>query len=202
MTFTIGFDLDMTLIDPRPGMVLAMNRLAEETGLPLDGEYFGANLGPPLDQVLREFGVPEERIPELVHRFRASYPEIVIPATVAMPGASAALDAVTQLGGRALVVTAKYTPNAAKHLAAHGWRVDLVGDLWSTGKAEALRAHRASAYVGDHATDVAGALAAGAIPVGVTTGPCDATMLREAGAEVVLDTLDQFPTWLRDTIVC
>jgi len=30
MSFTIGFDLDMTLIDPRPGMVLAMNRLSEE----------------------------------------------------------------------------------------------------------------------------------------------------------------------------
>jgi phosphoglycolate phosphatase len=197
MTFTIGFDLDMTLIDPRPGMRLAMNRLGEESGLALDGDYFANNLGPPLDRVLREFGAPEDRIPELVTRFRATYPEIVIPATVAMPGASAALDAVRELGGRALVVTAKHTPNAAKHLTALGWRVDLVGDLWSTAKADALRAHRASAYVGDHATDVAGALAAGAVPVGVTTGPCDAGTLIEAGAEAVLDTLDQFPDWLR-----
>lgn len=197
MNFTIGFDLDMTLIDPRPGMVLAMNRLGAETGLALDGEYFAANLGPPLDRVLRDFGAPEDRIPELVHRFRASYPEIVIPETIAMPGAAEALAAVHELGGRALVVTAKHTPNAAKHMIALGWRVDIVGDLWSTAKADALRAHNATVYVGDHATDVAGALAAGAIPVGVTTGPCDATTLRSAGAEVVLDTLDQFPTWLR-----
>jgi phosphoglycolate phosphatase len=197
MSFTVGFDLDMTLIDPRPGMILAMNRLAEETGLPLDGEYFAANLGPPLDRVLREFGAPEDRIAELVHRFRASYPAIVIPETVAMPGASAALHAVRELGGRALVVTAKHTPNAAKHMAALGWQVELVGDLWSTAKADALRLHDASVYVGDHATDVAGALAAAAIPVGVTTGPCDADTLRAAGAEVVLDTLDQFPKWLR-----
>ena len=198
MSFTIGFDLDMTLIDPRRGMTLAMNRLAEETGLTLDGEYFANNLGPPLDRVLREFGAPEDRITELVHRFRATYPEIVIPATVAMPGATAALDAVRELGGRSLVVTAKHTPNAAKHLAALGWRVEVVGDLWWTAKADALREHRASAYVGDHATDVAGALAAGAVPVGVTTGPCDATMLTDAGAAVVLDTLDQFPPWLRN----
>src|SRR5439155_10323576 len=115
--------------------------------------------------------------------------------------ATEALDAVRELGGRALVVTAKHTPNAAKHLAALGWQADLVGDLWSTGKAAALRAHRASVYVGDHVTDVAGALAAGAVPVGVTTGPCDAGMLRAAGAEVVLDTLDQFPTWLREHLV-
>lgn len=196
-TFTIGFDLDMTLIDPRRGMVLAMNRLAEETGFALDGEYFANNLGPPLDRVLREFGTPEDRITELVTRFRATYPEIVIPATVAMPGATAALDAVRELGGRSLVVTAKHTPNAAKHLAALGWQADLVGDLWSTGKASALRAHRAGAYVGDHATDMAGALAAGAVPVGVTTGPCDAATLTAAGAQVVLDTLAAFPNWLR-----
>lgn len=199
MTFTIGFDLDMTLIDPRPGMVLAMNALAEETGLALDGEYFASNLGPPLDLVLRQFGAPEALIPGLVTRFRATYPEIVIPATVALPGARAALDTVRELGGQSLVVTAKHTPNALKHLVALGWQVDhVVGDLWADAKAGALRKHRASAYVGDHATDVVGALAAGAIPVGVTTGPCDAAQLREAGAEVVLDTLTTFPRWLRE----
>ena len=196
--FVVGFDLDMTLIDPRPGMVAAMHALAEETGLALDGEYFANNLGPPLDLVLRDFGAPPARIPQLVGRFRATYPEIVIPATVAMPGARAALDAVHALGGRTLVVTAKHTPNAAKHLTALGWRVDhLVGDLWSTGKAVALREHRALAYVGDHATDVAGALAAGAVPVGVTTGPCNAAQLRAAGAATILSTLDEFATWLR-----
>jgi phosphoglycolate phosphatase len=197
MTFTVGFDLDMTLIDPRPGMVAAMRALAAETGLPLDGEYFANNLGPPLDLVMRDFGVAESRIPALVARFRATYPEIVIPVTVAMPGARAALDAVRELGGRTLVVTAKHTPNAGKHLAALGWEVDqLVGDLWSTGKAAALREHGAGAYVGDHVADVAGALAAGAVPVGVTTGPCDAAALRAAGAEAVLDTLAEFPGWL------
>jgi phosphoglycolate phosphatase len=201
MTFTIGFDLDMTLIDPRPGMVLAIDALARETGLALDGKHFAANLGPPLDVVLREVGAPEPLIPELVARFRATYPEIVIPATTAMPGARAALDAVRELGGRTLVVTAKYGANAARHLAALGWQVDhLVGDLWSTGKATALRRHRAGAYVGDHISDVAGALAAGAVPIGVTTGPCDATALRSAGAEVVLSTLDRFPDWLRDAL--
>ncbi|WP_161629626.1 HAD hydrolase-like protein, partial [Saccharomonospora iraqiensis] len=66
MRLCVGFDLDMTLIDPRPGMVVAMNRLAEETGFAFDGERFAANLGPPLASVLREFGAPAERIGELV----------------------------------------------------------------------------------------------------------------------------------------
>jgi phosphoglycolate phosphatase len=194
---TVGFDLDMTLIDPRPGMVAAMTALAAETGLPLDGEFFAANLGPPLDHVLRGFGVPEPLVPSLVTRFRELYPDIVVPATVPLRGAADALAAVRDAGGRTLVVTGKYAPNAAKHLAALGWEVDwLVGELWAGGKAEALREHGASIYVGDHIGDMIGAVTAGVYPVGVLTGPCDEQQLRDAGAKLVLPDLTGFADWL------
>lgn len=193
----VGFDLDMTLIDPRPGMVRVLDELAAETGLPLDGEYFAANLGPPLDHILRGFGVPELRIPALVARFRELYPEIVVPATVALPGAAEALAAVRAAGARTMVVTGKYRPNAAKHLAALGWEVDfLVGELWADGKGEALRTYGASVYVGDHVGDMIGAVTAGAYPVGVLTGPCDEEQLRSAGAKLVLPDLTGFGEWL------
>ena len=197
---TVGFDLDMTLIDPRPGMVAAMNALGAESGLALDGEHFAANLGPPLDDILRGFEAPEERIPGLVDRFRVLYPEVVVPITVALPGAAEALRAVRAAGGRTLVVTGKYGPNAQLHVDALGFEVDeVVGELWSTKKADALIAHGAAAYVGDHAGDIRGALAAGAIAVGVTTGPCDRAELLEEGAEVVFDSLEEFPAWFERT---
>lgn len=47
MPFTVGFDLDMTLIDPRPGMAAVLNEVGARTGHDLDGERFAANLGPP-----------------------------------------------------------------------------------------------------------------------------------------------------------
>ncbi|GAA1262947.1 HAD family hydrolase [Saccharothrix xinjiangensis] len=198
MPLTVGFDLDMTLIDPRPGMAAVMDAVAAESGHPLDGAHFAANLGPPLDMTYRGFGVPEEEIPALVDRFRALYPEIVIPATVALPGAAQALAAVRELGGTTLVVTGKYRPNAALHLAAFDWEVDhLFGELWSTGKAEALKAHGAAVYVGDHVGDVRGAKAAGAVAVGVVSGPCAADELTAEGADVVLPDLTGFPDWLR-----
>ncbi|MEU6645279.1 HAD hydrolase-like protein [Saccharomonospora sp. NPDC046836] len=197
MGICVGFDLDMTLIDPRPGMIAAMTRLGEESGLALDGEHFAANLGPPLDHALRGYDAPEERIPELIARFREIYPEVVVPRTVALPGAAAALDAVRAVAGTTLVVTGKYGPNAALHVESLGFAVDvLVGDLWATGKATALREHDALAYVGDHAGDMAGARAAGATAVGVVTGPCTRDELFEAGADVVLDSLAEFPEWL------
>jgi phosphoglycolate phosphatase len=195
---TVGFDLDMTLIDPRPGMVAVLDELGRESGFPLDGRHFAANLGPPLDHVLRAFGVPEPLVPGLVTRFREMYPAIVVPATVALPGAEAALAAVRAAGGRTLVVTGKYRPNAARHLAALGWDVDwLVGELWAGGKATALREHGAVVYVGDHVGDMVGAVTAGAFAVGVSTGPCDETQLRAAGADVVLPDLTGFADWLR-----
>lgn len=198
---TVGFDLDMTLIDARPGMAAAMNALGVESGLPLDGDAFAANLGPPLDDILRGFEAPEERIPGLVDRFRALYPDMVVPSTVALPGTVESLRAVRAAGGRTLVVTGKYGPNAQLHVDALGLEVDeVVGELWSTRKAEALLAHDARVYVGDHAGDVRGALAAKAVAVGVTTGPCDRALLLSEGAEVVFDSLTEFPAWFEKTL--
>jgi phosphoglycolate phosphatase len=198
---TVGFDLDMTLIDARPGMVTCMAALAKETGFDLDGEYFAANLGPPLAHMLAEFGVPEARIDGMVARFRELYPPIVIPGTVALPGADAALRAVRDIGGRILVVTGKHQGNAALHIEALGWEVDLlVGELWAAGKGDALRRHEARIYVGDHTGDMIGARAAGAYPIGVTTGPCDADQLRAAGAELVLADLSDFARWLGESV--
>jgi phosphoglycolate phosphatase len=193
----VGFDLDMTLIDPRPGMIAAMDRLAVESGLPLDGQRFAAHLGPPLEDVLRCFGTPGERIPELVARFRELYPDLVVPSTIAQAGAPEALAAVREAGGTTLVVTGKYGPSAALHLAALGLEVDvLVGELFATQKAVALRRHGARAYVGDHTGDIEGALAAGAIAIGVTTGPCDHDELLRAGAQVILESLTELPGWI------
>lgn len=198
---TVGFDLDMTLIDPRAGVVRAIAALAEDSGLRLDGEYIAANMGPPLRDMLLTIGIPETRVDWCVTRFRARYPEIVIPVTVPMPGAEAALKAVRAAGGKTMIVTAKYQRNAELHIEALGWDVDhLVGDLWSAGKAEALKLHGASVYVGDHVGDMKGAAAAGALAVGVTTGPCDARTLEEAGADVVLAGLEEFPAWFSGAV--
>ncbi len=198
VTWTVGFDLDMTLIDSRPGVGRAVDILAAEFDVPLRGADFADRLGPPLATLLAEAGAPEELVPALVIRYRELYPSIVssIPA---MPGAEAALAAVDARGGRVLVVTGKHGPLAQLHIDELGWRIDhLAGDLWSAGKASVLRAEGAHLFVGDHAGDMRGAQAAGVLAVGVTTGPCDAAELRAAGADVVLTDLTEFPEWLAE----
>ncbi|MEU2425077.1 HAD family hydrolase [Streptomyces sp. NPDC007851] len=193
---TVGFDLDMTLIDSRPGIHATYVALAERTGTYIDADLAVTRLGPPLAEELVHW-FPAERIAEVSELYRAMYPETAIAATPAMPGAREAIAAVRDAGGRTLVVTAKYEPNAKLHLAHLGIVPDaVVGDLWAEQKAVALREYAADAYVGDHVGDVRGARRAGALSVAVATGPCDAGELRAAGADVVLADLTELPAWL------
>jgi phosphoglycolate phosphatase len=195
--FTVGFDLDMTLIDPRQGMVELFGVLADETGIDLDGAGFASRLGPPLAHEFARYGLDEPEIDRLVARYRQLYPEIVIPSTVPMPGAREAVKSVAERDGRVIVVTTKFGPTAARHLDALGMQVDaVVGDLWSAGKASALTEYEAEVYVGDHLGDITGARAADALSVAVATGPISADDLEAAGADVVLPDLTRFPEWL------
>ncbi|WP_435128868.1 HAD family hydrolase [Actinacidiphila sp. bgisy144] len=192
---TVGFDLDMTLIDSRPGIKAVYDRLAEETGAFIDSALAVTRLGPPLEQELANW-FPAEQVPGMSERYRALYVDHAIVPTPAMPGAVAAIEAVRAAGGRPLVVTAKHTPNAQLHLDHVGIVADLRGQLWAEAKAEALVEYGASVYVGDHVGDVRGARTAGALSVAVATGPCDEKELLAAGADVVLADLTEFPAWL------
>jgi phosphoglycolate phosphatase len=195
-SLTVGFDLDMTLIDSRPGIRACYLALSERTGTYIDADLAVTRLGPPLAEELVNW-FPAEQVPAMADLYREMYPSIAIAASPAMEGAREAMDAVRAAGGRTMVVTAKYEPNAKLHLAHLGIEPDVVvGDLWAEGKARALREHGAGVYVGDHTGDVRGARTAGALSVAVATGPCPADELRAAGADVVLDDLAAFPRWL------
>lgn len=193
---TVGFDLDMTLIDSRPGIHACYTALSERTGTYIDADLAITRLGPPLaDELINWF--PADQVAAVGDLYREMYPSIAIAATPAMPGAREAVEAVRAAGGRAIVVTAKYEPNAKLHL--EHLRIDpdaVIGNLWAEQKAEALREYGASVYVGDHVGDVRGARVAEALSVAVPTGPCDAQELRTAGADVLLADLTEFPAWL------
>jgi phosphoglycolate phosphatase len=91
---------------------------------------------------------------------------------------------------------------AELHLRHLGLVADeLRGLAWANGKADALRTTGAVAYVGDHVADMSAARAAGVFGIGVTTGPCSAAQLVEAGADVVLPDLRGFPPLLAQILL-
>ena len=194
---TVGFDLDMTLVDSRPGIRASMAALTQETGVPIDVEVVIERLGPKLEWELAQW-FPAEQVAHACKRYRAHYWEHCVGGgTILLPGAHAAVDAVRARDGRVVVVTAKSESLAHRCLKEVGLKVDVVvGHVYGHEKRDALIAHDAAIYVGDTVTDVQSALDASATAVGVTTGPDDATVLLAAGADVVLDSLEQFPDWL------
>ncbi|MDG9672669.1 HAD hydrolase-like protein [Micromonospora sp. DH14] len=193
---TVGFDLDMTLVDSRPGIAAAYRALTARTGVPVDAELAVSRLGPPLRTEIAHW-FPPEQVESAVRVYRELYPAYAITPTLLLPGAREAIDAIRDRGGRVLVVTSKIGRLARLHLDHLGLAVDeLAGDLFAEQKATALREHGATHYVGDHVADIAAAAAAGVPGIGVATGPCSRAELRAAGAEVVLDELTEFPAAL------
>ncbi|MFF0173107.1 HAD family hydrolase [Micromonospora profundi] len=193
---TVGFDLDMTLVDSRPGIAATFRALTARTGVPVDADLAVSRLGPPLRTELA-YWFPPEQVESAVLAYRELYPAYAITPTVPMPGAREAVEAIRARGGRVLVVTAKMGRLARLHLDHLGLKVDeLAGDLFAEQKAIALREHDATHYVGDHVADMVAAEAAGLPGIGVATGPCSPKELRAAGAKLVLDDLVGFPAAL------
>ena len=197
----VGFDLDMTLIDTVPGFAAVLRALGAELGVDLPVEELTPKLGPPLDQILAPH-LPAEQLGPAGDRFRALYPDHAVlrhaRAARRARGAGRRTPAPRPArGGHRQVPAQRPAPHRPP-----GLDVDLLeGWVWGVGKAEALRREGVSIYVGDHVHDVEGARAAGALSVSVLTGGCTREELEDAGTDVVLDSLADFPAWLDDHLL-
>jgi phosphoglycolate phosphatase len=189
----VGFDLDMTLVDSRPGIHAALVAFRDETGVPIDADAVVTRLGPPIGRELLAY-VGEAALPDALAVFRRLMAEIGVQNCVALPGAAEALAAVRAAGLTSLVVSGKYEPLAVLTLAHAGLTADLVvGDVWAKEKSAPLVEHGAIAYVGDHLGDIQAARKAGITAIAVATGPISAADLAAAGADLVLEDLTGFP---------
>ncbi len=194
--FVAGFDLDMTLIDSRPGVTATFEALNRELGTAIDGAAIASRLGPTLESEMAKY-FPADDVGTVCDRYRELYADLGPPGCSLLPGAADSVAAVRGRGGAALVVTAKFGPNAHRCLDHVGLVVEhVVGWRHGPQKAETLRDHDARLYVGDTLPDIEAAHLAGVLAVGVTTGPTGRTDLEAAGADVVLDSLREFPAWL------
>lgn len=200
MSLVIGFDLDLTLADSADGITATLVEAGRQVGAIIGPRELDSFLGLPLEEVLAHF-VAEDKIPEAKALYRALYPEIGLPGTKILPGASGAVDAVHHHRGRVIVISAKVETTARALLNHLGLSVDdVVGERYAETKGAVLRERGADVFVGDHPGDMIGARSAGTYAMGVTTGHHDDVALRRAGADVVFSDLLDFPYWLDDFV--
>jgi phosphoglycolate phosphatase len=189
----VGFDLDMTLIDSRQAILASFAAVAAETGVAIEAAGVESRLGIKLEDELA-YWLPAAAIAAAMRIYRSHYRRFAGPLTHPLPGASGALAAVRASGAPAIVVTAKLEATARLALDGVGLVADeVIGDVHGPQKAVVLTRLGAAAYIGDTPPDMAAAVSAGALAVGVATGSFTAAELRAAGAEHVLASLADFP---------
>jgi phosphoglycolate phosphatase len=201
----VGFDLDMTLVDSTDGITATLAAAVSSSpggeGVRIGREEVWPYVGLPLEVTVAGLA-PLADPNQVIREYRARYAEIGVPLTKLLPGAVEAIRAVKEAGGRVLVVSAKAEIGVREVLTEVGLDDPelhpdvVVGGLFGAAKGDRLIVEGADVYVGDHSGDVQAARVAGALSVVVCTGPETAATLAAAGADVVLDDLLGFPTWL------
>src|SRR5580692_11886375 len=96
----VGFDLDLTLIDSRPAILAAWEHLARDTGVAIDLAAVDSRMGLKLEDEAAYWFPPSE-LDRAADGYRRHYVRLAPALTTALPGAAAALDAVTAAGATA-----------------------------------------------------------------------------------------------------
>ena len=186
----LGFDLDLTLIDTRDAIRFSLAAVNRTFDNQVDIEAMVARLGPPLRPELARY-LPEAHLDEAIDIYRAALVAEGVSRLTPLPGAQALFDEAHRSGDLVAVITAKLPSTAQPCLDACELRADhLIGNVVGHEKAPGIRELDLHAFVGDHPLDMEAAQAAGVPGIGVTTGHHGAQQLLDAGAHVVVPSLN------------
>jgi pyrophosphatase PpaX len=202
------FDLDGTLIDSIE-LILGSARYAFDgfAGRAPTDEEWRAGIGRPLQTVLREYAPDEAEAHRLFTRYREYQLEHHDRLVTAYAGVVDTLRGFAQAGHPMALVTSKSDWMAVKALA-HVGLAELIPvvvgcDTCVNHKPHPEPVERAltllgvapsnAIFVGDSPHDVQSGLAAAVLTVGVTWGAFDRQELEEAGADIVIDRIEELP---------
>lgn len=203
------FDLDGTVWDSQEGIVGSLQHTFAAYGMPVpERSVLTANLGPPLQQMLAELGVPEALVAEATLTYRERYVEWGAYQSSLYPGVLDAIDMIAAAGHRLATATSKGEGPTHQMLEHFGIadRFEVIGAASMDASAitkEAVLARALEALggpagddcwmVGDRSYDVSGA-ARFAIPcIGVLWGYGTEAELVDAGARHVIGAPDELP---------
>ncbi|MBO4989483.1 MAG: HAD hydrolase-like protein [Clostridia bacterium] len=199
---TILFDLDGTLTDPYEGITKSILYALEACDVFDDDPQKLRNcIGPPISYSFREiYGLPEDRIPYAIRKYRERYGKIGWAENVPLEGVYEMLDALKAKGKRMAVASSKPKAFVDQIIEKFGLKPyfevvtgsGLDGSLGTKALVmqEAIRLLGASkedvVMVGDRKHDVLGAKECGVKVIGIETGYAEENELKDAGADFVV----------------
>lgn len=208
------FDLDGTLTDPAPGitgcLAYAVQRMGRPTPPAVDLRRY---IGPPLREAFADLLETRDAatIEEAVRSYRERFSTVGLFENAVYPGVERILGQLCAEGFRLALVTSKPTVYAnriidhfqLRRFFAQVYGAELSGERSSKAElvAQALSGEGVEDFqacmIGDREHDILGAKANGVAAIGVTWGYGTAEELRRAGANAVIDSLDQLIAALR-----
>jgi phosphoglycolate phosphatase len=192
MKASIGFDLDMTLVDSNLGLIKTLGHLFPKKSEINEERFIQKISGLPLKEILGIF-VCEDEIVNAEKAFMEFYPSIGIRNSRIYPGAVKALTCVKDAGYEPIIVSAKSPDNLTKMISFFDLPVSIaIGGVHGLGKTQALIENHACLYVGDQESDVASAHRAGIPALKILSPDKDSKFTH---AEWTLGCIEDFPEW-------
>jgi phosphoglycolate phosphatase len=211
-------DLDGTMVDTVGDFEAAINLMLAEQGLgAVDAAFIGRTVGKGGEHLIRrtlaQVGAPEQLYDTAWARYQHHYGEVNGRHSRLFDGVAAGLTALRAAGWRLACVTNKPTRFAAALLEAKGLRGHFEhvfgADAFARKKPDPLPLLQAckalgstpphTLMIGDSSNDAAAARAAGCPVVLLSHGYNHGEPLEAAGADAVLDRLDELPPLLQLT---
>ena len=209
-------DLDGTMVETSGDFEAALGLALADLGQPPVSRAFilrtiGKGSEHLIAQVLREVGAPASLYDQAWARYQHHYLAINGRHSALYPGVMEGLKALSQAGLRMACLTNKPTAFARPLLAQKGiggyFEHAFGGDAFARKKPDPLplletckalgTAPQRTLMVGDSSNDAAAARAAGCLVVLVSYGYNHGQPVSAAGADAVIDRLDQLPALLR-----
>jgi len=200
------FDLDGTLVDSQPGIVVAMNATLRALGEPeRPQEDLRARIGPPLPETFGDLlGRPPGEVEDIVAGYRERYRQTMREGTFVYPGIPDLLAALHAAGHPLAVATSKaqfLAEELLDHLGLAPWFAAIRGPVppahedkaGTVGRALEALGTRTAVLVGDRHHDVTGARAHGLAAIGAAWGYGGEEELRAAGARAIARRPDEVP---------
>ncbi|MFA5332508.1 MAG: HAD hydrolase-like protein [Methanoregula sp.] len=199
-------DLDGTISDPASGICQCLNYSLSSFGYPKHSmSDISPYIGPPLDYSFRQITgeTSEERIAEMVAKYRERYGRVGYAENMLYPGIPGAILALSDKGVLLGVCTSKRADFAEKILEMFALRqyISFVsgGDV-GVKKENQLRElledgtiDKSAVMIGDRAIDILAARANGLASVGVLWGYGSKSELQDAGPGKIIERPDQLP---------
>jgi phosphoglycolate phosphatase-like HAD superfamily hydrolase len=190
--FTIGFDLDMTLVDSNLGLIKTLGHIFPEK-YEIQEKWFVQKIsGLPLKEILSTLA-HEDEISMFEKLFLELYPSIGVSNSSLYPGAIAALNCVKDSGYEPIIVSAKSPSNLDKMVSYFELPVSLaVGGAHGLGKSKILKDNNAQLYVGDQESDVMSAHNVGIPALKIVSSDLE---FEFTNADWTLEGIEKFPEW-------